>query len=117
MIIASIIIIATLFVFIKTWWFRNSYLKEVRKGNVRISKTNREILLEKDMTHLPVTVQKYLRYAGVVGKEKVVSAKIFFNGVMKDLNKPTIKIKAEQTSFFDIPTRLFYLKGVMKECQ
>jgi hypothetical protein len=114
MIITLIIILATLVVVFRTWWFRNSYLREVRKGYDRISKGGRESLTEKDIAHLPFPVQKYLRYAGVVGKEKVVSAKIFFNGVMKDLKKPAFKIKAEQTSFFDIPTRLFYLKGVMK---
>jgi hypothetical protein len=114
MIITLLIITVTIVIFIRTLWFRNSYLREVRKGNDRTSKTPREILEEKDIEHLPVPVQRYLRYCGVIGKEKVVSAKIFFNGVMKDLNKPEFKIKAEQTSFFDIPTRLFYLKGVMK---
>jgi len=114
MIITLIIITVTIIIFIRTMWFRNLYLREVGRGNDRTSKIPGEILEEKDLEHLPVPVQKYLRYAGVVGKEKVVSARIFFSGLMKDLNKPEFKIKAEQTSFFDIPTRLFYLKGVMK---
>lgn len=106
-------ILAILFLILKTRAFRSSYLIEVRKGYFRTSKSTRASLVENDIAHLPAKVQKYLRYVGVIGKEKVVNMKILFDGVMQDKNKPAFRIKAEQTSFFDVPTRLFYLKGMM----
>ena len=106
-------ILAILFLILKTYAFKRSYLIEVRKGYFRTSKSASESLTENDIAHLPAQVQKYLRYVGVIGKEKVVNVRILFNGVMQDKNKRQFRIKAEQTSFFDVPTRLFYLKGIM----
>jgi hypothetical protein len=106
-------LLAILILIYKTHAFKRKYLVEVARGYARNSKSTREPLTEKDLAHLPQLVQKYLRYVGVTGKDKVVNVTIHFNGVLQDKHKPLFRIKAEQTSFFDVPTRLFYLKGLM----
>jgi hypothetical protein len=114
MITALIIsLLAILILIFKTRAFKRKFLIEVARGYARTSKSNRELLTEKDLIHLPAQVQKYLRYVGVTGKDKVINVTIHFDGVMQDKHKPIFRIKAEQTSFFDVPTRLFYLKGLM----
>ena len=42
------------------------------------SKIEKNLLTEKDIEHLPLPVQKYLRYAGVINKEKVNNVKNSF---------------------------------------
>jgi hypothetical protein len=69
------------------------------------------ILTQDDIEHLPAPVQKYLTYAGVIGKEKVQNVRITFDGAMRpDPDKGWAKINAVQYSFFDQPTRLFFMK-------
>lgn len=70
-----------------------------------------EILKETDIAHLPEPVQKYLRYVGVVGKDKVKSFKVIIDGSMKtDRKRDWAKVDVDQYSFVDKTTRLFFLK-------
>jgi hypothetical protein len=85
---------------------------EVNEGLNRHRSIKSEILTERDLEHLPPIVQKYLRYARVLGKEKVNNLKLNFEGVIR--GKPTdnwMKLKAVQYSFFDDPTRIFFIKA------
>ncbi|MCX7709533.1 MAG: hypothetical protein N2484_06750 [Clostridia bacterium] len=91
------------------------YMAEVKKGTKRTSQQRNSILTESDILHLPEPVRKYLRYVGVIGKEKVFSVKAVCEGEMKlDPKKGWVKINSEQYNFFDDhPTRLFYMKALM----
>jgi len=37
----------------------------------------------KDLEHFPIIVQKYLKYVGVIGKERVYNLKISFEGKIR----------------------------------
>jgi len=85
---------------------------EVEAGLKRQQPFKPQILIDNDLAHLPVIVKKYLRYVGAIGKEKVNNLKLSFEGVIR--SKPTdgwMKLKANQFSFFDVPTRIFYIKA------
>jgi hypothetical protein len=73
-----------------------------------------DVVTEDDIEHLPEPVRKYLRYAGVVGKNRVRNAKFVFDGDFKMSPKQNwIRVRTEQYNFFDGLTRIFYIKGKM----
>jgi hypothetical protein len=73
------------------------------------------ILTEQDICHLPEVVQKYIRYAGCIGKEKTWNFRAVFEGEMKlDEKQDWIKIHSEQYNFFDSPSRFFHITASMK---
>lgn len=87
----------------------------INEGIERTENINNKIITDKDLDDLPDPVQKYLRYVGVVGKERIYTMKVSIDGQMKmDMDKEWAPVKAEQVSFFDKITRLFYIKMNMK---
>ncbi|MCF8233866.1 MAG: hypothetical protein K9G67_02375 [Bacteroidales bacterium] len=91
---------------------KKQFNKEVRTGLKRISGKENELITEKDLQHLPKIVQKYLHYTGVVGKEKVRNMRVILEGRMRGgPDEDWMKIQAEQYSFFDEPTRVFFIKA------
>lgn len=69
------------------------------------------IVTEKDIQHLPVPVQKYLRFVGAIGKEKVHSVKLEFSGDFKTApNRKYAEFTSVQYNFYDNPGRFFYMK-------
>ncbi len=89
---------------------KRKYNAEVKEGLNRVKNLGESVLTEKDITHLPEPVQKYLKYVGVLGREKVNNLKVSINGSMKtDKNRDWFQVKIHQHSFLDKVTRLFYL--------
>lgn len=73
--------------------------------------SNPDILTEDAIKHLPEPVQKYLRFVGAVGKEKIRSVKLEFTGDFKtDPHRRYSKFTSVQYNFFDSPRRFFYMK-------
>ena len=94
---------------------KRTYKAEVMNGINRDKLLGNSIISENDIKHLPTPVQKYLRYVGVIGTEKVHNLKITFDGHMKmDPTKDWVNVKTEQHNFFSNPTRMFYIEGSMK---
>jgi len=92
--------------------YKNIFKTEVEKGLKRSS--TQEILTNEDINHLPLPVQKYIIYSGVVGKEKVQNFRVVFRGKFKP--KPGsdfLDFHAIQYNFFDEPTRAFYIESKM----
>ncbi len=55
---------------------------------------------------------KYLNYAGVIGKEKVLNVRIRFEGKIRSKPEDSwMTFTSEQYNFFDKPTRIFYIKA------
>ncbi|MBL7792709.1 MAG: hypothetical protein JNK77_10325 [Saprospiraceae bacterium] len=109
LLLALIIIVLSL----GNWYFEQYYKKDVRLNLSRVSKLQDELLTENDIRRLPPPVQQYLRYAGVLNKPKVHSVKIVFQGRMRGRDKDWFPFVSEQYNFFDVPTRLFFMKGKM----
>jgi hypothetical protein len=92
---------------------KNRYKKEVIAALERNKNFKTEILQENDIQHLPLIVQKYLRYTGVIGKEKVNNVRFTFKGRLRSKEGDGwMKLKSVQYNFFDNPTRVFYIKAL-----
>ena len=111
--IANIIILLAVVAGYGSWSFENLFNNDVSGNLETSSKTEKNLLTEKDIEHLPLPVQKYLKYAGVINKEKVNSVKIIFDVEMREKGKDWFKATSVQYNFFDEPTRLFYMKAKM----
>jgi len=84
--------------------------KEVQIALNRTKTIKPEILTEKDIQHLPPIIQKYLRYVGVIGKQKVINFRAEFEGgIRSNPGDSWMKLKSVQYNFVDKPTRIFYI--------
>jgi len=90
-----------------------AYEEEVRRGMARVAPT--PIVTEADLRPLPAPVQRYLRFAQVVGQPRVHSYRVRFVGRIRSAaDAPWMEFTAEQVSFADRPTRLFMMDARMK---
>ncbi len=91
---------------------RAEFDREVARGLRRSAP--QELVSEQDLAPLPSPVQRYLRYVGVVGHPRVQSLRVRFSGRIR--SGPTaawMPLTAEQYSFVDRPTRLFFMQARM----
>ncbi|TDH29247.1 hypothetical protein EXU57_04050 [Segetibacter sp. 3557_3] len=110
--IANVIIAVAAVLTIGTWIFERTYKRDVAENTKGLPATA-NLLIERDLDHLPPAVQRYLRYVGVINKPKVYNYKIIFRGEMRDKGKDWFPFTSEQYNFVDRPTRLFFMKGTM----
>ena len=90
--------------------FRSVYRREVEAGLARA--TPQLPVTEADLAPLPLPVQRYLRYAGVVGRSRVQSVRVKLAGEMRAApDAAWMAITAEQHSFFDRPERIFLMRA------
>lgn len=94
------------------WRFEKSYERDVNQA-MQTAKGESGVVTEAHLQHLPPPVQKYLRYAGVVGKPKVQCYKMVFDGQMREKGKDWFPFTSEQYNFTGEPTRLFFMKATM----
>jgi len=111
--IANTIILLVTALSFTTILFEKTFRADVRQQFLTNNHLPANLLTEADLQPLPVPVQKYLRYAGVVNKPKVKNVRIVFNGQMRSKSKDWFKFQSVQYNFFDEPSRLFYMKGKM----
>jgi hypothetical protein len=96
--------------FMRTSEFGRRYDRAVQEG------LRRALILppvtEADLAPLPPPVQTYLWYAGALGRPRVRSVQARFTGSFRTSRQGGwMKMTAEQTNFFDEPTRLFSMKA------
>lgn len=89
---------------------KNIYLSAVQ-AELNQCTANDEVFTEADISDLPEPVQRYFRYCGYIGTEKMTNAKIVWNDVNFKMrpDKPWIKIKYEQYNFVSGPSRFAYI--------
>lgn len=86
------------------------FLSEVQT-EVDKSIVSHEVFSEKDILNLPEPVQRYFRYSGYIGKERMTNVKFVWDDVNFKMSpdKPWFKIKYEQYNFVSEPARLAYI--------
>lgn len=111
--IANLIVLIVAIIAVAGWNFEKQYKQDVSQSfkNATISE---ELISEKDIEHLPIPVQKYLKYVGVLGKPKINTVKATFKGEMREKGKDWFAFTSEQYNFFKDPTRLFFMKANFK---
>ncbi len=87
-----------------------------RPGNPGTHQTKqrrkKEIITDADLKNLPEPVRRYLKFAGVVGKEKIRIAHVKFSGELKRAeNQPWMHVNVEQVSGIENPSRIFYISA------
>jgi hypothetical protein len=105
-----------LFVAISSWAshrFEMEFKSDVKNHLAKINFSKNEMLTEADIVSLPLPVQKYIRYAGAIGKPKIKNIRVVFDGEMRDKGKDFFKFTSTQYNFFDNPARLFFMKANM----
>ena len=92
--------------------FQNRYRGEAsaRFGSVH----DTSLVAEMVIRHLPLPVQKYLRYTGSVGKPRVFNFRGVDRGAMnRTLQSGWSDVSADQYNFFDDRARLFHIETTM----
>ena len=112
--IANIIILVSLILNYGSYRFEKVYQNDVKRSFVSNNFSKTELLTALDLVLLPKPVQRYLIYAGVLNKPKVHNMRITFQGQMREKGKDFFPFTCEQYSFFNEPTRLFFMKAKMK---
>lgn len=90
------------------------YLSDVNHGMTRNQNIKTKMITKEDIQHLPVAVQNYMMYTGVIGKPSVYNMKVDFDIQMRARGRDWFEMKAEQHSFFDQKERFFYLDAKVK---
>ncbi len=112
--IANILILIALVLNWGSYHFEKGYQRDVTENLQRANTLKTELLTESDLLSLPEPVQGYLKYAGVLNKPKLKNIRIVFEGQMREKGKDFFPFTCEQYNFFDEPTRLFFMKGIIK---
>lgn len=120
------ILLITICVFMVTWSIaailllgENTPMKKMFISEVQTeldkSIVSHEVFKEEDIAALPEPVQRYFRYCGYIGKEKMANANIVWDDVNFKMrpDKPWCKIKYEQYNFVSEPARIAYIYSKM----
>lgn len=95
------------------WRFEKSFYGDVAIGLKQTGISHGDVVTETDLQRLPAPVQRYLRYVGVVNKPKVKNMRLVFEGRMRDKGKDWFPLRSVQYNFYDLPERLFFMKGYL----
>jgi hypothetical protein len=113
-IIVLLLVLIVTFLIYKSQELKRVYKAEVAKVLESASAQGSNILIMEDIKHLPEPVQKYLIYVGAIGKEKIRSFRIVFEGEFKtDPEKDWSKMTAVQYSSLKDITRLYFMEMKM----
>lgn len=111
MLIILILLIIVIVLVYKSQELKRAYNAAVRRELERAAASEKDILTEEDMRDLPTPVQKYLRYANVIGKEKVRNFRVTFEGEFRtDRSKGWARMNAKQYTDLKAATRLYFME-------
>lgn len=106
-----LVVIAVPILIYKSQGLKKAYKLEVLSGLSEMGTLDNSILTENDIKQLPHPVQKYIRYTGAIGKEKVKSFRSVGEGEFKiNPKKNWVKAKSEQYNFISNPQRFYFMQ-------
>jgi len=111
-IIFVLIVILGVFLIMKgdILFMKKLYTSEVKAELEKTEFTN-TTFTEADIALLPKPVQRYFRYCGYLGKQKMSNAKIVFEDVDFISNGKELKLQSEQYNYVSEPARIAYLSS------
>ena len=90
------------------------YISKVKTEFRQQPLATEEILTESDLTHLPLPVQKYIKYTGAIGKSKPQNICVEFDAkMMKKPGAKPMNSYSKQYNFYGNYSRLFLMKASM----
>lgn len=82
---------------------------------IHSDKKRQKTITKEDIAHLPPSVQRYMKYVGVIGKDRVQNMWVEIEGQMKfDQDKDWTDVQVLQYSTFENPKRMFYITTKIK---
>lgn len=111
--IANIIILTAAVIGYASQSFEKEFRSDVKEALSVAANADSGIITEEDLKHLPAVVQKYLKYAGVIGKEKIRNVRIEFEGEMRSRKMDWFRFTSKQYNTFDPLSRSFFMYGDM----
>jgi len=96
------------------WNFYRSYRVDVHEALSQVVPDEKDLMTTADLSTLPILVQKYLTYTGVINTPKLKSVKIEFDGEMRGKTQDWFSFHSEQYNTFTTPHRLFFMRGRIK---
>jgi hypothetical protein len=91
---------------------KRKYINEVKSAIAKNRGKESGLITQEDLNPLPVIIRKYLRNCGVIGKEKVLNARIEMEGkIRSNPGDRWMTLSSLQYNFFDPYTRIFYIKA------
>lgn len=114
--IANVVLLAAVVFGTFAWGpfgLRAEYERLVRDGTSRMASSARPSnITEADLAALPPLVQRYLRFANVVGTPKVQGFRARMTGRIRgSATAPWMPFTAEQYNFYDPPRRCFWMEA------
>jgi hypothetical protein len=110
--IPNVIILIAVILVAANYFLEREFITTVDNTFKHNNVLTKEILSEDDIKHLPSIVQKYIRYTGSVGKEKVYNFKAEFSGgIRSNPGDEYMQLKSIQYNFINNPARLFYIEA------
>lgn len=92
---------------------RAEYAQRASRAQASLAVQRASVITEADLAPLPVPVQRYLRFAGVVGQPKAQAFSVRMTGrIRSGADAPWMPFTAEQHSFFNPPRRYFFMQAV-----
>jgi len=87
------------------------YIAEIKESLSNSIATNNEYYSENDFSTLPEPIQKYFKYCGYIGIDKINNLRIDYDNAFIKMSpeKKWIKIKYYQVNFTERPARLAYI--------
>lgn len=102
------------FLIYKSQELKRTYEIMVQSELSRTAASDKNLLTEDDIKHLPALVQKYVRYTNSIGKEKVRNFKVTFEGDFRTSPKADWgKMTAVQYTDLINTTRLYFMQMKM----
>jgi hypothetical protein len=107
----AIVIVVIAFLSYRATATRRLYRTEVLSCMAR-QEGHARMLAEEDVRELPEPVRRYIRYAGLIGKDTVHNMRAVWQGRMRrDPRQGWIAIRADQYNFYGDLARIFYIQG------
>jgi hypothetical protein len=114
--LANIIILFIVIPAWAAWRFEHQYKKDVAANISYINNLNEPLLTTEAISTLPEPVQRYIIYSGALNKPIPKNFFIKFKGQIRaDEKSEWMPFTTEQYNFIEKPTRLFYMKAIMKK--
>jgi hypothetical protein len=94
-------------------FLKDLFLEEIREEIEKFPPGNERLFTEKDIEHLPVPVQNYIRGCGYIGKPFMINARINWKDVYfkRNGNANLLKLECFQFNSTSEPCRIVYMKS------
>lgn len=107
----AILLIAVIAVGLGSTKFRNDF-NAIAEEVLSINAPDKKVVTEADLEGLPESVQRYLRFTGVIGKEYINSVRLKQSGVLRQTPEDSWKA-IEAIEYFSVDPQRFVWMGQM----